>query len=67
MTLGAPFVFGSNRSARAPFTFNSSGWLSVVPKKFTPAVVPLLPPKSHAAAAAPAFVQARLVPLYAST
>src|SRR5262249_10813568 len=30
--------------ARCPFTLNSSAWLSVVPRKFVPAVVPALPP-----------------------
>src|SRR5437016_9160654 len=44
MTFGAPLVFGSIRNARMPLTFSSSGWLSAVPRKFTPAVVPLLPP-----------------------
>src|SRR5438067_653171 len=44
ITFGAPFVFGSRRNARVPLTLSSNGWLSVVPRKFTPAVVPLLPP-----------------------
>src|SRR5258707_11101983 len=43
MTLGVSLL-GSRRRARAPLTFNSKAWLSVVPTKFTPGEVPLLPP-----------------------
>src|SRR5215469_13174021 len=43
ITLGQPLLFGSNRSARTPFTFNSNGWLSVVPRNCDPGVVPALP------------------------
>src|ERR1019366_10748412 len=43
MTLGL-VALGSNRSARLPFTLNSSAWLSVVPTNCVPGVVPLLPP-----------------------
>src|ERR1017187_1547947 len=51
MTLGAPLVFGSRRSARVPFVFNSSGWLSVVPTKFAPGIEPTLPPRFQKLAA----------------
>ena len=37
-------VLGSNRATRALLTLSSSAWLSVVPRKFTPAVVPAFPP-----------------------
>ena len=38
---------GVNRKTRWPLTCNSNGWLSVVPTKFKPAVVPLFPPVCH--------------------
>src|SRR5437016_4299988 len=41
--LARPLAFGSMRNARAPLTRSSRGWLSVVPRKFTPAVVPAFP------------------------
>src|SRR5882672_2902973 len=44
MTFGAPNAAGSSRKARVPLTFSSSDWLSVVPRKSVPAVVPTLPP-----------------------
>jgi hypothetical protein len=40
-------VFGSSRSARRALTFTSSGWLSVVPRKFAPEV-PLFPMRDQA-------------------
>src|SRR5215471_19178925 len=43
--LGAPLVLGSNRSARKLLALSSSGWLSVVPRKLMPGVVPALPDK----------------------
>src|SRR5262249_40916205 len=67
MTFGAPLVFGSRRIARRLFAFNSRGWLSAVPRKFAPAVVPALPASDQPAAALEAFVQTRLLPLYART
>src|SRR5262249_29047423 len=36
--------FGHNDNAGVPFARNSNGWLSVVPIKLGPNVVPLLPP-----------------------
>src|SRR5438309_7862511 len=76
-TLGAPsgwlspllslWPLSSSRSARSPLTLNSSGRLSVVPRKFTPGVVPALPFKVHAAATVEAFVQTRLVSLNDNT
>src|SRR4051794_14971673 len=36
-------VLGSSRNARLPLTLKSSGWLSVVPRKFAAGVVPALP------------------------
>src|SRR6266567_5588694 len=43
ITFGAPFALGSSLSARPLFTHNSNGWLSMVPTKFRPGVVPELP------------------------
>src|SRR5258705_10616563 len=43
MTLGRPGDVGSSRRARMPLALNSSGWLSVVPRKCVPAIVPPLP------------------------
>src|SRR5580765_3664635 len=37
----------SKRSIRELFTFTSRGWLSVVPRKLTPGVVPALPVNDH--------------------
>ena len=37
------YAVGSSRSPRWLFTLNSSGWLSVVPRKCVPGVVPALP------------------------
>ena len=42
-----PPVFGSRRRARCPFTLSSSAWLSLVPRKFVPGVVPALPFRLH--------------------
>jgi hypothetical protein len=43
-----PSPLFSRRSARAPLTLNSSGWLSVVPRKCVPGVVPALPVRPQA-------------------
>src|ERR1039458_3843575 len=42
-TLGLPPTPGSSRNARVLLTHNSSGWLSVVPRKSVPAIVLLFP------------------------
>jgi len=42
ITLGLVPLF-STFSTRWLFTLNSSGWLSVVPRKWVPEIVPLLP------------------------
>ena len=60
-------TFGSMRKARWLFARNSSGKLSVVPRKLTPDVVPALPFKLQAVPAAAALVQTKLAPLYDST
>ena len=48
MIVGAPPATGCKRSARAPLTLNSSGLLSVVPRKCAPGVVLALPVIFHA-------------------
>ena len=51
---GPPNAPGSSLNACDPFTWSSSGWLSVVPRKSIPAVVPALPASSHASPPPPA-------------
>src|SRR5206468_6130419 len=50
MSLGL-VVLGSTRRARCPKTLSSSAWLSVVPRKFVPGVVPALPVRDQPAGA----------------
>src|SRR5258708_20662400 len=63
MALGAPLVLGSRRSARAPLTLISNGWLSAVPRKFAPGSVPVLPSSAQPLDTPPVAEICRLLPL----